>query len=125
MMASLGERVFVYGTLRRGASNHRRLAGAAWVGDGTVRGRLYRIDWYPGLVLDDAAGEVRGEVHEVDAATLAALDAYEGSEYRRVRVAVVGGVASGGPGTVLEAWAWEWIGPIDEARRIRSGDWLG
>ena len=50
------ERVGVYGTLRRGGSQHRRMAGAEWIGACDVRARMYRIDWYPGVVLDDDAG---------------------------------------------------------------------
>ncbi len=45
--------VFVYGTLRQGASNHFRLEGATTLGEAWVLGQLYRIDWYPGLLLDD------------------------------------------------------------------------
>ncbi len=119
------ETVFVYGTLRAGASNHFRMAGAEPLGPATVRGRLYRIDWYPGLVIDPEACPVTGELYAVEAAHLQALDAFEGlppgemecEEYRRVKVAVA--VAGGG----REAWVWEWRGPVDEAARIGSGDW--
>lgn len=116
-----GERVFVYGTLRRGGSNHFRMDKAEFVALGKVRGRLYRIDWYPGLVLDEAAGDVVGEVYETTPGLLEKLDVYEGAEYRRVRVEVVCGGDSRSP---FSAWIWEWLGPVDEARRITSGDWL-
>ncbi len=121
------ESVFVYGTLRRGGSNHWRMSGAAFVSPGTVEARLFRIDWYPGIILADGGGErVLGEVYQVDAATLAALDEFEGvsageiegSEYRRVQTEVQ--TALGG----LSAWVWEWKGPVDPSRRIKSGDWL-
>lgn len=112
------ERVFVYGTLRKGAAQELRMAGGRWLGKATVRGRLYRIDWYPGLVMDSAAGEVAGDVFEVSGSLLAELDHYEGNEYRRVFVETRGDV-------VGFAWIWEWLGKTDEARRIRSGDWLG
>jgi len=82
------ETVFVYGTLRRGGSNHFRMAQAQFVAAGAVRGKLYRIDWYPGFVADETAGRVVGEIYMVDAETIAALDEFEGSEYRRVRIAV-------------------------------------
>lgn len=122
-----GERIWVYGTLRRGASNHFRVAGGRFVGEGRVPGRLYRIDWYPGLCLDAGAGEVVGEVFDVSAAVLRELDAFEGlaagelegAEYRRVRARV-----RLADGRETEAWVWEWLGPVDEARRVAGGDWL-
>jgi len=114
------EVIFVYGTLRAGGSNHFRLGNAGGLGAGTVCGRLYRVDWYPALLLDADAGAVHGEVYEVDAATLAALDAFEGAEYRRVRV----GVMPEGGGEKIDAWLWEYLDPVDESRRIPGGDWL-
>jgi gamma-glutamylcyclotransferase (GGCT)/AIG2-like uncharacterized protein YtfP len=116
-----GGAVFVYGTLRRGGSNHFRMAGAEFVAAATVNGRLYQIDWYPGLVLDDSAGQVRGEVYQVSGCLLDSLDAFEGTEYRRVRVEVACGDAHRSP---LSAWVWEWQEPVNETRRITSGDWL-
>ncbi len=121
------EIVFVYGTLRRGGSNHFRLAGAEFVSAATVTGRLYRIDWYPGLVLDETGDEIRGEAYRVDAELLAALDLFEGlsageiqgSEYRRVCIPVVRQDSR-----TLTAWVWEWLGITDESQRIPDGDWL-
>ena len=119
-------RVFVYGTLRQGGSNHFRMAGGRFVMRGHVKGRLYRIDWYPGLVLDAGAGEVCGEVYEVTGDQLQELDVFEGlsageiegSEYRRVKTGVINAGGS------TEAWIWEWLGPVREADRIPEGDWL-
>ena len=73
--------VFVYGTLKRGGSNHTHLAGQAFVGEArTAPGfRLYQLDGYPGMVAlaGDHAG-VTGEVWSVNAACLAQLDLLEG-----------------------------------------------
>jgi gamma-glutamylcyclotransferase (GGCT)/AIG2-like uncharacterized protein YtfP len=84
--------IFVYGTLKRGGSNHRYLAGQKYVGDArTSPGfRLVELDGYPGMVSvpDDDEG-VTGEVWRVDDKTLAQLDAFEGVDeglYRRGRV---------------------------------------
>ena len=120
-MQTSRELVFVYGTLRRGGSQHGRMAGAEFVAAGTIRGRLYRIDWYPGVVVDDAGDDIAGEVLAVDPALLAELDLFEGGEYRRVRVSVD---CIGDQRSPLTAWLWEWLGPIDETRRIAGGDWL-
>ena len=110
-------RVFVYGTLRPGGSAEHRLAGGKLLGSGFIRGRLYQIDWYPGVVLDESGGPVSGEVFEVDDEHLARLDDYEGSEYRRTMVRVNGDVP-------WDAWMWVWSGPVDEGKRIAGGDWL-
>lgn len=120
------ELVFVYGTLRRGGSNAFRMDGAEFVGPATVGGVLYRISWYPGLVLE-GDGRVIGEVHRVGPELLRALDEFEGlaageiegSEYRRVKAeALLGGEEE------LEVWVYEWKGAFNEDERIQSGDWL-
>lgn len=121
------ELVFVYGTLRSGGSNHFRMAGAAFVAAGTVRGRIYRIDWYPGLVPDADGGKISGEVYAAGPELLAELDVFEGvsaeeiagSEYRRIRTEVDAGAEK-----PLIAWVWEWLGPVEETKRIPGGDWL-
>jgi gamma-glutamylcyclotransferase (GGCT)/AIG2-like uncharacterized protein YtfP len=71
--------LFVYGTLRRGASNDiARIAPAArYAGAARVRGRLYDLGSYPALLLDPAAGWVGGELYEVSAAEWPLLDALE------------------------------------------------
>ncbi len=119
--------VFVYGTLRRGGTNHFRMEGADFISPGTVMGRLYRIDWYPGLVLDDAGDEIHGEVYSVGPELLAGLDVFEGisagevdgSEYRRVHVTVM--QRNSQP---ITAWVWEWLGQTEENQRLSDGDWL-
>jgi gamma-glutamylcyclotransferase (GGCT)/AIG2-like uncharacterized protein YtfP len=116
-----GRQVFVYGTLLRGSSNHFRMEGAEFVTAGTVRGRLYGIDWYPGLVLDDAGDEITGEVYQLPTGLLENLDAFEGPQYRRVLADVR---CRSGHHTPLAAWVWEWLGAVDESRRIIGGDWI-
>lgn len=74
-------RVFVYGTLKRGGSNHRFLAGQHPVGAASTTGgyTLYGIGDYPGMVRSADPGQhVTGEVWEVDDACLARLDELEG-----------------------------------------------
>jgi gamma-glutamylcyclotransferase (GGCT)/AIG2-like uncharacterized protein YtfP len=73
--------IFVYGTLKRGGSNHALLAAQRFVGVArTAPGfTLYSLGHYPGMIAEanDTAG-VTGEIWKVDAAALAALDALEG-----------------------------------------------
>jgi gamma-glutamylcyclotransferase (GGCT)/AIG2-like uncharacterized protein YtfP len=81
--------IFVYGTLKRGCSNHYYLAGQTFVGPARTRPgyRLYDHGGYPGLVAkpDDREG-VAGEVWAVDEEALRQLDHFEGVNeglYRR------------------------------------------
>ena len=113
------ERVFVYGTLRPGGSNHFRLAGANFFAAATVFGRLYQIDWYPGAVLDEAADEITGEIYLISPDMLDELDRFEGDEYRRVKTQ-----ARVQDGNTVSVWIWEWLGVCDETHRITSADWL-
>lgn len=126
-MHPLPQLVFVYGTLRRGGSNHFRMADAEFISQGSITGRMYRIDWYPGLVLDAAGDEIHGEVYSVGPEQLSALDVFEGlsageiqgSEYRRSEATVVCKDSR-----TLTAWVWEWIGIVNESQRLSNGDWL-
>jgi gamma-glutamylaminecyclotransferase len=71
-------RVFVYGTLLAGEGNHALLQTARFIGAArTPPGfGLYDLGAFPGLVRGGQAAVV-GEVYEVDAPTLAALDDLE------------------------------------------------
>ena len=72
--------VFVYGTLRRGGRNdiNRLTPAPEYVGMGEVKGRLYHIDWYPGLTLGgDQAVTVVGEVYRITPELEAVLDRIE------------------------------------------------
>jgi gamma-glutamylcyclotransferase (GGCT)/AIG2-like uncharacterized protein YtfP len=84
--------VFVYGTLKRGGSNHHYMAGQKFLGAArTPPGfRLYDLGGHPGMIAkpDDRDG-VTGEVWSVDAASLAQMDGLEGLAegiYRRVPI---------------------------------------
>jgi gamma-glutamylaminecyclotransferase len=74
--------VFVYGTLKRGLSNHGFLAGQSLAGEAQTQPgfELYALDGFPGMVAAaDGAGVVTGEVWSVDDACLAQLDELEGT----------------------------------------------
>jgi len=116
-------RLFVYGSLRRDAEgrSHPLLAGATYLGAAVVRGTLYQVDWYPGLVLE-GAGMVHGELYEIPVThvdgMLAALDDYEGGGYRRRKVpAMLEGVDVG------DVWAYAYLGPVHALTPILSGDY--
>lgn len=60
------DRVFVYGSLRRGESLHGHIkkAGLRYLGRGTIRARLYDLGEYPGAVASHASTDVvQGELY--------------------------------------------------------------
>jgi len=120
------EPVFVYGTLRRGGSNHFRMDGAEFIGSGKIAGRIHKIDWYPALVCGGQT-TVKGELYRVCGEHLHALDIFEGitpdsdapREYHRIKVSV-----TLDSGETKDAWVWEWIGSLDGAEPLDGDDWL-
>ncbi len=113
-------RLFVYGTLRSGASQHARMAGATPRGPARTRPEvtLVRVSWHPALYLEGTTAVV-GEVYEVDDALRAALDAFEGVPewYQRVSLELE-------DGSIAETYV---MRPADARGYpvIASGDWLG
>lgn len=125
--------LFVYGTLCRGEANdlqrvarQRGLPSPRLIGEGSVRGRLYDLGDWPGLVVDPAGGVVAGEVWQIDAKLVPVLDAIE---------EVGDGAAA--PGQFLVASVDVRIGdatvrcrvypivPLANGPLIASGDWRG
>lgn len=93
----LPARVFVYGTLKRGHHNHRLLeAGRArCLGAGRIAGTMHDLGAFPAVALS-GDGTVHGEVYEVSAETLRALDRLEGTPnfYQRTRVSMSTGMGT-------------------------------
>lgn len=122
--------LFVYGSLRRGNSHPmaRTLeAQAVWMGVSRVEGLLYRIDWYPGLVPPNAAGQwVEGDLYRMTAPDhlLPLLDEYEEcspgfalpQEYRRETAMVAFA------GAFHCAWTYYYNHPLTGRRRIEAGN---
>lgn len=125
----MNERLFVYGTLRRGGSREieHHFAPVRFLSGASITGTLYDMGPYPGIRLE-GSGIVCGEVYALDSSTLTALDAYEGfapeapetSDYQRPRIE-----ARLTTGETCECWVYE----ITAARilgcpAIPSGDWI-
>lgn len=111
-------RVFVYGTLLAGEPNHGLLAGATALGSArTVPGyRLQDLGPFPAMV-EAGSGAVVGELYEVSAATLAALDRLEGVPdlYRRVAVKL-------SSGEVAQTYVMDQR-RVEKRPVLESGDW--
>lgn len=125
-------RLFVYGTLRRGATHdaaRRLFAHVRGAMAATVSGRLYDLGAYPGMVLDATASTpVHGELLELADPELLwpILDGYEGCgvddplphEFVRTKTRVrVGG------GREVEATVYVYALPASGRPVIASGDW--
>lgn len=85
-------RIFVYGTLKRGHSNHGYMVGQRFICEAATQPvyRLFDLGGYPGMVDAASAGlSIKGEIWEIDDACLRDLDRLEdvkGGEYARVFV---------------------------------------
>ena len=123
------KRLFVYGTLRQGHLMHGLLRPLGrFLGRASVKGRLYDLGGYPGLVLDDAAGWVHGELYSLTRPGQAfeVLDEYEGClpaevgkpEYRRVLCEVVND-----RGRFSKAWMYEYVGSVAGFALLADGNY--
>jgi gamma-glutamylcyclotransferase (GGCT)/AIG2-like uncharacterized protein YtfP len=118
------ERLFIYGTLLPDLVRppfDALVAKLTPLGPATVRGRLYDLGPYPGLVLDEAASTVQGELFALpeDPAVLSALDDYEGScSYPRVECR---GIRANGE--TEACWVYECHADLTTAVLILGGDY--
>ena len=117
--------LFVYGTLQSGFVKNRfaryLAQNADLVGPASVPGRLYALKRYPGLRPPQSEDDwVSGEVYRlrVPVPTLRVLDAYEASDYRRVRR-----LATLGDGRERRCWVYLFWRPLARHRRVESGAW--
>ena len=127
----LSEFIFVYGTLRRACptgAHVKYLAGATFIAPAKIKGKLFKVSYYPALVIDAAADYVIGEVYQLaSAAQLEGLDAYEEctfpalpeQEYQRQQVTVLTDT-----GEALSVWIYAYQHPIAQLEFIASGDFL-
>ncbi|MBI2424143.1 MAG: gamma-glutamylcyclotransferase [Candidatus Hydrogenedentes bacterium] len=123
--------LFAYGTLRRDSHSpmHGYLAEhAEWLGYATFQGRMYLVDYYPGVVpSQDPADVVRGEVYRLRDAeeSLPRIDHYEActsgpeSEYRRQTCTVC---LDGGQ--TMEAWIYVFQQSTEGLTPIAGGDFI-
>ena len=123
--------LFVYGTLRSTSESdaHKEyLSRADFVSPAKIRGKLYLVGYYPGLVLSETEHWALGEVYLIESdAQLHELDVYEGCakkspqphEYERK---IVNAVLSSGE--LINAWAYVYKQDVSKFSLIDSGDFL-
>lgn len=108
-------KVAVYGTLRKGCTNHRYLVDAKYIGTGKLPGwNLYSNGSYP--YAKKSIGSITVEIYEIDEEALSGIDDLEGfpGHYERKRVNTEYGKC--------------WLYYIDvvpsRCFKIPGGDWL-
>ena len=129
----ISDLLFVYGTLMRGFDNPTAqllTRSADYLGQATCRGRLYRVKYYPGLVLSDAADDVvHGELYRLRHVEemLREFDMYEAcgegfaepTQYVRKLLQV-----ARDDGSATEAWTYLYNWPVAHLPRIVSGRFM-
>jgi gamma-glutamylcyclotransferase (GGCT)/AIG2-like uncharacterized protein YtfP len=127
------QHLFVYGTLRKDVRNsmfHLLARHAQFVGRARIRGHLYDLGDYPGVVLStDQDRWVHGEVYALEDASevLARLDEYEGCrptdprphEFERVMSDI-----EFEDGKTTRAWVYAYRGALEGKQEIPSGDYF-
>lgn len=127
--------LFVYGTLRDGSVNHMAhflKQNAYLIGDATIFAKLYKITWYPAIVLDESQqNKVIGEIYELPfalkEAILHELDGYEGiydtneqsDEYERVVTK-----ATMEDGKEVDCYVYNYKASVETCEWIESGDFI-
>ncbi len=110
------ERVFVYGTLRRGERNHRLLGGAPYLGAHVTEPTYTMLDLgaYPAVV-PGGAQSIVGEVYALSRARLRVLDRLEDCprEYTREPISTPYG----------PAWVYLYRQLPRRVRTVSGGDW--
>ena len=86
------QRIFVYGTLKRGFSNSGYMRGQTFVAEARTEPvyKLFNLGGYPGMVPAEEKGvSILGEIYDIDPECRARLDELEdvaGGEYEFVRI---------------------------------------
>lgn len=125
--------LFVYGTLRRGLNSemyHLLARYGKFAGDATSQGKLYMVDYYPGLVPSaNPQDVVYGEVYKLSCpeTVLSCLDDYEEcgpkfsepTKYVRRKQDV-----KLKTGEVMSSWVYIFERPTVGLQLIESGDFL-
>ena len=136
MEQSTNEYLFVYGTLLSNYGNHESndlmKQYAKYIGKAQLLGKLYMVDYYPGVVDCDASEKcyVRGEVYQLlkPNELFDFLDKYEeydladpeGSEYIRKKATV----RLKDSKQEVEAWVYYYNQSIEDLEWLPKGDFM-
>jgi gamma-glutamylcyclotransferase (GGCT)/AIG2-like uncharacterized protein YtfP len=101
-------KILVYGTLRS-------MEGQPTT---TVKGRLYNLGWYPGIILDEDGDDIVCEEIEATDEQLKHYDDYESYDEKRPETSLYIRRTLG-----CGRMIYEYNRPVAEYSRIQSGDW--
>lgn len=116
--------VFVYGTLKKGFSNHRLLASSELLGRArTIEAYAMYSTGVPIVIKNESVSPITGELYRVDEATLVYLDSLEGHPdwYRREEVDVLLETEDEEPRTEK---AWIYFNRDKRGTLVPSGEYL-
>lgn len=116
------QRIFVYGTLKKGYGNHSHyLKECKELGQARIEGLMFHLGGFPAINLTERFSSILGEVYEVTWDNILSLDQLEGvghNFYDRIEAKVE-------PHGIV----WTYIFPSDRARKeqwvVPSGIWSG
>ena len=130
----IDEFLFVYGTLRKAFDNKILLSvsdNLQYVGIGYLKGVLYDLGEYPGMVIDKNGELVKGEIYKIDEnrnLVFQLLDEYEGyyknekkqSEFLRKKTTIR--LRNGGQ---IDSWVYSFnYHTKDHLKKISTGDYI-
>ncbi|MDB5288154.1 MAG: hypothetical protein JWR05_3103 [Mucilaginibacter sp.] len=120
--------IFVYGTLLQPGNGLAQylISNSTYLNAGYIKGTLYDIGEYPGLVINEKSGLVHGSIYEINDQTLKQIDDYEGygidqeepNLYIRMMISVQ--TTEG----IIEAWVYLYNLPVDGLQIINSGKYM-
>lgn len=114
------QRLFVYGTLKKGFALHQHLVNhkAKFLGAARLqKAQLINLGWFPGVIDGDA--EVQGELYEVSADNMKTLDIIEGNPTvfkRETRTVHMGDVG-------IESEVYIYQRETGNEKVVEGGDW--
>lgn len=111
--------LFVYGSLKKGCSNHHLLEDSVLVSESFTdeRFRMLNLEYFPGVVKGEPVSRISGEVYDVGNETLDVLDDFEGKWFYREDVLLDNG--SKAAMYFLSAQV-----PCERYSVIGSGNWM-
>jgi gamma-glutamylcyclotransferase (GGCT)/AIG2-like uncharacterized protein YtfP len=120
--------LFVYGTLLQPGNGLAQylISNCTYLNTGCIKGTLYDIGEYPGLVINEESGRVHGSIYEIDDQTLKQIDNYEGygpdQDEPNLYIRVMQPVQT--TNGVTEAWIYLYNLPVDGLQVIGSGNYM-
>ena len=132
-MTKPAERLFTYGTLRKGEQNPMQeylQKNSTWLGRAQFHGKLYFADGHPAAVSsNDDESVILGDLFECNRGKglLKELDRYEGyhpdDTKRSLYIRKMRTVTLEESGKMCKAWIYLYNQPIKNATHISSGDY--